>query len=436
MTMFTRQCGHNGTWRREFARNIKIFLTLILLSSFLIPAKLSAQGGNVSVEFQQGANKDAPFDLGTIHWINSILQSSNSVYAEGMSTLQRIVFYDMADVTDDKHVLQLKMEADKNGHHAYDFMTGWNQALKAALAISPGVRLMPDPQASNTSTVYDESDPQNLRVCGSNISATGGTVCDLLHDGVKFDLSILSSGPNTLAGQNEGSHFLAGDGATVAQEIAAYEALFQDRTIRVWTNGFIGAENDADNFVEFVKYDAGFIFYNIHWRSHDNRAVIEYGAHIARGQGGYGVGQGASDINGGPYHTILVNFLTGEGNLGNQDNQLQGADIVVIPTCNITGGQSTVCAGSSTNLTFNAHPQNLDGESFSWTIIHNETGASIVGSSTDSIVVVNPGNTPGCDSLRFIVTNSGGPVGALSDTCWATWCVICPTPTIAQRGAK
>src|SRR4030095_5204925 len=196
MTMFTRQCGHNGTWRREFARNIKIFLTLILLSSFLIPAKLSAQGGNVSVEFQQGANKDAPFDLGTIHWINSILQSSNSVYAEGMSTLQRIVFYDMGTPTagDNKHVLQLKMQSDKSTHHAYDFMTGWNQALKAALAISPGVRLMPDAQASNTSSVYDESDPQNLSVCGSNISATGGTVCDLLHDGVKLDLPINSVG--------------------------------------------------------------------------------------------------------------------------------------------------------------------------------------------------------------------------------------------------
>src|SRR4030095_1214154 len=198
MTTFTRRCSRRvRKWGSEFESGFKIFLSLILMSSFLIPAKLSAQGGNnVPVEFQQGANKDAPFDLGTIHWINSILQSSNSVYAEGMSTLQRIVFYDMGTPTagDNKHVLQLKMQSDKSTHHAYDFMTGWNQALKAALAISPGVRLMPDAQASNTSSVYDESDPQNLRVCGSNISATGGTVCDLLHDGVKLDLPINSVG--------------------------------------------------------------------------------------------------------------------------------------------------------------------------------------------------------------------------------------------------
>src|SRR4030095_2977419 len=178
-------------------------------------------------------------------------------------------------------------------------------------------------QASNTSSVYDESDPRNLRVCGSNISATGATVCDLLHDGVKFDLSILSSGPNTLPGQNEGNNPLASDGHTGAQEIADYEAAFGARTIRVWANDFIGGA--ADNYVEFLKYDAGYIFYNVHWRSVDNRAVIEYGAHIAKGLGGYNIGQGAADINGGPYHTILVGFLSGEGNLGNQDNQLQGA---------------------------------------------------------------------------------------------------------------
>src|SRR4030095_7078193 len=112
MTMSTRRCSHHGiTWRSELASRFKILLSLILLSSFLIPAKLSAQGGNnVPVEFQQGANNDNPFDLGTIHWINSILQSSNSVYIEGMSTLQRIVFYDMGAPTagDDRHVLQLK----------------------------------------------------------------------------------------------------------------------------------------------------------------------------------------------------------------------------------------------------------------------------------------------------------------------------------------
>src|SRR6185369_8219737 len=43
---------------------------------------------NFTVDFSQGANKDNPFPLGTLHWIGSILQSSNSRIVEGMSTLQ------------------------------------------------------------------------------------------------------------------------------------------------------------------------------------------------------------------------------------------------------------------------------------------------------------------------------------------------------------
>jgi PKD repeat protein len=44
MTMFTRRCSRQLiTWRTEFASGFKIFLTLLLLSSFFNPAKVSAQ---------------------------------------------------------------------------------------------------------------------------------------------------------------------------------------------------------------------------------------------------------------------------------------------------------------------------------------------------------------------------------------------------------
>src|SRR5207249_489371 len=44
MTMFTRRCSHQlRIWSYEFANSFKIFLMLALLSSFLIPEKLSAQ---------------------------------------------------------------------------------------------------------------------------------------------------------------------------------------------------------------------------------------------------------------------------------------------------------------------------------------------------------------------------------------------------------
>jgi len=54
--------------------------------------------------------------------------------------------------------------------------------------------------------------------------------------------------------------------------------------------------------------------------------VITYGAHIALGPGGWGVGTSASDISGSPYHTS-VNTIDG-ASAGSQDNQLSTSAIV------------------------------------------------------------------------------------------------------------
>ncbi|MFM7234556.1 MAG: hypothetical protein ACKOZM_08190, partial [Flavobacteriales bacterium] len=42
--------------------------------------------GNIKVDFRQSANNDAGYGPNQIHWINSILQQSNSQFTEGMST--------------------------------------------------------------------------------------------------------------------------------------------------------------------------------------------------------------------------------------------------------------------------------------------------------------------------------------------------------------
>src|SRR5260221_3357454 len=87
---------------KNFTANIKIFLMLFLLGSFLIPNKSNAQCNSFNIDFKQGANKDnfkvsgVDYVTGEIHWIGSILQNSNSRYVEGMSTLQRLVFNNLA----------------------------------------------------------------------------------------------------------------------------------------------------------------------------------------------------------------------------------------------------------------------------------------------------------------------------------------------------
>jgi hypothetical protein len=448
--MFMKRCSHQiQRWLHRAGTNAQKLFAFILISLFISSGLFAKDGPdkkepgkpffNFSVDFKQGANKDAPLLLGDIHWINSILQQSNSRYAEGMSTLQRIVFLDLTAVTGNKHVLRVKFQAQKATHHAYDFITGWNQALKAAHDVSGSEELMPDAQVSNSSAVYDNSEPRSLNICGDAISVNAGTRCDQLHDGVSYyDLPIFGTGPNTPAGESEGNFPITGDGATVASQIAAYEAAFGTRTVRVWAPNLDGGAGSVDNRVEFVKYDAGYIFYDIKWKTSDasaDDAVIEFGAHISKGVTGYGSGQGASDINGGPYHVILDDLVGSTDNLGNQDNQLKGADIIVRPTCTLTGPAS-VCVGAG-NQNYTATASALVNPVYTWSIIlsNQTTPASIVSGQGQvaNPLVVSPGSV-GHYTVQFVVTNDGGT--GLSSTCTVTTDVICSTPTIGGQGAN
>ena len=117
--------------------NWKKAMSIFLLVAFLFSAN-SVSAQSFGKDFRQGANNDNPYPLGTLHWINSILQSSNSVYVEGMSTPQRVIFDALANCnTDSKHQLRIKLQANKSGNHAYDFLTSWDQAFAAAAAVAP-----------------------------------------------------------------------------------------------------------------------------------------------------------------------------------------------------------------------------------------------------------------------------------------------------------
>ncbi|HET9280198.1 MAG TPA: hypothetical protein VFN95_18510, partial [Flavitalea sp.] len=363
---------------------------LFLLSGMLfVTQKSDAQCNSFGIDFKQGANRDnfGSYTTGEIHWINSILQQSNSRYIEGMSTLQRIVF-DNLPSCDGTHILRIKMEARKGDVHAYDFLTSWDNALKAAAAIAPGFGLMP----------VDRNDPK-LHECGEAIDACSEDACNLVTDataggtGELRDLPIifdpLGPGETNLTIQGPPA-----DQNTTRQVIETYDCRYgdditipagltyagqYDRSVRVYVEEgtFTGATGDANNAVVFVGYgdanpnDGGdtYIYYDIMWSSTSSSVVLEFAAHIAVGVDGLaatnpgncnvtplGVGyllnRGASSISGGPYHVIIEDFQDAPGNtphcepnLGNQDNQLQGSEILLIPDCDLTG-PSAVCANT------------------------------------------------------------------------------------------
>jgi len=93
--------------------SVKNYLTvLFLLSGILLAShKSDAQCNSFNIDFKQAANRDnfMSYTTGEIHWIGSILQSSNSRYVEGMSTLQRVVMNNLTDC-DCTHKLRIKMQ--------------------------------------------------------------------------------------------------------------------------------------------------------------------------------------------------------------------------------------------------------------------------------------------------------------------------------------
>ncbi|MFY7839509.1 MAG: hypothetical protein ACOVP7_04490, partial [Lacibacter sp.] len=73
-------------WCRRYAFAIK----LLLLSLLLLP---SAIVQSQTVHWSQSSNKNNT--QGTVVWIGSIVQSSNSTFYEGQSTLQRLFLVDI-----------------------------------------------------------------------------------------------------------------------------------------------------------------------------------------------------------------------------------------------------------------------------------------------------------------------------------------------------
>ena len=62
-------------------------------------------------------------DLGC-QWTNGALQSTNSKYFEGDSTVQRVWLDGLEP--DSTHTLTLKYDTTKGGEHGYDYLTTWN----------------------------------------------------------------------------------------------------------------------------------------------------------------------------------------------------------------------------------------------------------------------------------------------------------------------
>jgi hypothetical protein len=313
-----------------------------------------------AVDFAQGAN--AHNTVGDVYWIRGILQQNNSIHYEGMSTLQRIIFLDIPPSSDprgsDWHTLILKHLANKSAdHHAYDFVTSWPQAVDAANAIGgPGLFV-------------------TINECGAKIGPPNNLddICEDLH----------ATGHTAYFDAPDAMGSLLGD--DVAARVAAYEAIFGNRTVKIYGEApFSGLSMSFDGYSGSGDMLAN---YTLTWQSASTSIVIEMAGHLAAGVDplgagiGYGEGRGAAAISGGPYH-FKLEFLD-DISIGSQDNQIKaGAILVPSPiVCEASGDE--VCVGEDATLTGSASGGDPGSYTYCW---KKDLAGPCIGTSANLVI--------------------------------------------------
>ncbi|MBI2040118.1 hypothetical protein HYT18_03525 [Candidatus Microgenomates bacterium] len=332
----------DGTYRPEYKVELKDSSGQVVASTtFTDPPP---------VDFKQCAN-DRSEPAGTCDWIGSILQSSNSVYFEGMSVPQRILY---RNVGNGAHTISFKYSYTKGGTHAYDFITSLNQGNGG---FSPGIT--------------------DLNKC-QGLSGADLTACTNL-DPTNTSPDDEPTIPND-SFDSKDSDPAPGTGTSQTDKEIAYEAASGDRKIQIYTSGTlnsasvdqithdVGANGDTGDSNAQVAIDVDLSACGVSGCS----LLIYFGGHLAKGGSdnttgvNWGPGLGSSSINGGPYHIKDLNI---DGSGGSLDNQIQGADILV-PPGSITLDKVTDPSGD---------PQSF---SFSTTNLPSPTSPSLTDSST------------------------------------------------------
>src|SRR5262249_24644573 len=268
------------------------------------------------------------------------------------------------------------------------------QALAATQIIAPGTLVNPYTDGSDSGTVIEayeagSSSPAGFESAVATLhgAATTSTVPNL---GTAFFIDV--NIPDNMDGPDEGT---AEDpilnGASVNDRIAAYEKIFGDRTLRIFGNqqitsafltftGYSGTANDPD------------ANYTLTWTSTSTRIDIEFAAHLAQGNDftlagvGYGAGQGAGSISGGPYHVSLNKQA--RASLGSQDNQTQANAVSTPPNPSV----KIVKLTNGTDNDSPTGPHIKVGDPVTWTYNVTNTGnvplSNVV--VTDSVAGVTP----------------------------------------------
>ena len=102
--------------KRKITNGRPLLCIVVVLMLLALTTPVAAK---FSTSFSQCA--DDTYPPGNV-LLNYASDKSNSVYYEGMSLPQRLIFTDIPVTTDNKHSLKIETDCTKAGIHAYDFI--------------------------------------------------------------------------------------------------------------------------------------------------------------------------------------------------------------------------------------------------------------------------------------------------------------------------
>jgi hypothetical protein len=352
--------------KNAFVKMLNGILAILILSFFTVQSAFSQTLVNQSANLDQVRNggASAPNDPG--NWVNGNANAVQAHYSEGWSIPYRMVMEGLSIGT---HKLVIEWDTKDNGKHAIDYITSYNN-LDYPVDSHAGFGHAPE-------TI----DP--------TIGITG------------------LGAPSTFPIPAPGSV-----GASVAgQPTLSFNNLPNSLKLMTIYNGTITSivyAEQQDLGPKSTKSSVEITFTNT-----SSKALIAWGGHIAA-EYDWGLGEGATSINGSPYHTRLISL---DGSGGNQDRQLAASAVFIPVRCSIAGPGDLCPTTSPVSYTSTILNQNASTVTYLWTLENNTAGAVISGSNTGSSINVIPSGAKfyggGSFNVKLTVTRDG-----ISHTCY------------------
>jgi uncharacterized repeat protein (TIGR01451 family) len=386
--------------------------SIVILALLFSSVNLAFLGGSASaaipsvsfVDYAQCSN-DAPPSTSNAcpgGWINGILNSNNSHYAEDQVTPQRAeVAYPAGDAFTGA-TMTFRYQTKKGGINAYDSLATWN----------------------TTQTAANRSQDLNAADVVAGAASTLAMVADPLAAGHELGGRVWTMYGGTLTASSAITH----DCTTAATPCAS-----------------------DDSATVTVTYD-------VPASASERKVQLLFGGHLAPSTGprGWGIGFGSGSVSGGPYH-IKWDLADG-ASIGNRDNQIMSSAVLspalaitkTADAATVTAGSpigftvtvSNTGAGSANNVSMtDTLPTNAG---LSWTIAGTTgtptcgiatgvltcTKASLASASSFTVHVTSPTTAASCGTVSNSASVSAGADSAGPATASVT--VNCPDVSISK----